>query len=208
MGQNQYKLNSEWISVPDTDAGCDEAGRGCLAGPVVAAAVILGADFDLSRVADSKQLSAKARERARLYIEENAAAYSVCSCSNEEIDRINILQASIKAMHGAVDLLALIPPRLWIDGHYFNPHPSIPHTCVVGGDAKVACIAAASILAKTYRDALMRVYHVRYPQYGWDVNKGYPTNAHRSSMGQHGVSPLHRRSFRYQIKQLELDFGD
>ena len=196
------------IPVPLNEAGCDEAGRGCLAGPVVAAAVILGEGFDLNRVDDSKQMSAKARESARCYIEENATAFSVFSCCNEEIDRINILQASMKAMHGAVDHLGIIPPRLWIDGHYFVPHENIPHTCVVGGDAKVACIAAASILAKTYRDALMQDYHARYPFYGWDVNKGYPTIGHRNSIGLHGPSPLHRRSFRFQASPGTLDFGE
>jgi len=192
--------------VPFGDAGCDEAGRGCLAGPVVAAAVVLGEGFDLSRVADSKQLSPRARDEARRYIVEHAAAYSVFSCSNEEIDRINILQASMKAMHGAVGQLGMTPARLWIDGHYFIPHSSIPHTCVVGGDARVACIAAASILAKTYRDALMQIYHRRYPGYAWDVNKGYPTAEHRRLILQHGLSPLHRRTFRFQTKQLILDF--
>ncbi len=196
-----------WMPVPQYEAGCDEAGRGCLAGPVVAAAVILGEDFDLSRVADSKQLSAKARDVARHYIEEHAAAYSVFSCCNEEIDHINILQASMQAMHGAINHLGKIPPHLWIDGHYFVPHDTIPHTCVVGGDAMVACIAAASILAKTYRDALMHDYHTRYPLYGWDVNKGYPTRGHRSAIEQHGPSPLHRKSFRFKTKQLALNFG-
>lgn len=196
------------MPVPLSEAGCDEAGRGCLAGPVVAASVILGDGFDLSLVADSKQLSAKAREKARRYIEEHAAAFSVFSCCNEEIDRINILQASMKAMHGAVEQLGIIPPRLWIDGHYFVPHEHIPHTCVVGGDAKVACIAAASILAKTYRDALMQDYHARYPLYGWDVNKGYPTSGHRNSIVRHGPSPLHRRSFRFQASPGTLDFGE
>jgi len=202
------KIRTEWMSVPIWDAGCDEAGRGCLAGPVVAAAVILGERFDLSRVADSKQLSAQSRNEARKYIEENASAWSVCSCCNEEIDRINILQASMRAMMGAVEKLEIKPSRLWIDGHYFVPHPSIPHTCVVGGDGKVACIAAASILAKTYRDALMLVYHKRYPQYDWELNKGYPTQEHRTLIGQHGPSPLHRRSFRYNTQQLLLDFGE
>lgn len=188
------------MPVSLSEAGCDEAGRGCLAGPVVAAAVILGEGFDLSLVADSKQLSVKAREKARRYIEEHAAAFSVFSCCNEEIDRINILQASMKAMHGAVEQLGIIPLRLWIDGHYFVPHEKIPHTCVVGGDAQVACIAAASILAKTYRDALMQDYHARYPLYGWDVNKGYPTSGHRNSIVRHGPSPLHRRSFRFETE--------
>jgi len=197
-----------WLPAGERDAGCDEAGRGCLAGPVVAAAVILGAGFDVNRVADSKQLSPRMRNAARCYIEETAAAYAVFSCSNEEIDRVNILQASMRAMHGAVALLKQKPLRLWIDGHYFVPHPHIPHTCVVGGDARVACIAAASILAKTYRDALMQAYHGRYPHYGWDVNKGYPTAQHRALLLKFGPSPLHRRSFRLKASQPELDFGE
>ena len=178
------------------EAGCDEAGRGCLAGRVYAAAVILPLDFDHPLLNDSKQLTEKKRELLRPYIEENATAWAVAWCEPEEIDRINILQASFLAMHRAIDQLKVKPEALLIDGNRFKPYPSITHECIIKGDGKFASIAAASILAKTYRDEHMLQLHARYPEYAWQQNKGYPTKAHRMAIDQHGLSPFHRRSFR------------
>ncbi len=186
------------------EAGCDEAGRGCLAGPVVAAAVILSPEFDIRLLRDSKVLSADKRFRLRDHIEKNALAYAVSSTCNEEIDNINILQASFVSMHKAVDQLHLQPDLLLIDGNRFKPYPGIPHKCLVKGDANYASIAAASILAKTYRDELMLDYHLRYPHYGWDRNKGYPTIDHRTAIEQFGVTPLHRLSFNLRARQLKM----
>jgi len=186
------------------EAGCDEAGRGCLAGPVVAAAVILSPEFDIRLLRDSKVLSADKRFRLRDHIEKNALAYAVSSTCNEEIDNINILQASFVSMHKAVDQLHLQPDLLLIDGNRFKPYPNIPHKCLVKGDANYASIAAASILAKTYRDELMLDYHLRYPDYGWDRNKGYPTIDHRTAIEQFGVTPLHRLSFNLRARQLKM----
>lgn len=178
------------------EAGCDEAGRGCLAGPVFAAAVILAPDFSHPLLNDSKQLSEAQRDRLRPVIEAEALAWAVASCSPEEIDQMNILNASILAMHRAIGALTLRPERLLIDGNRFKPYEDIPHECIVKGDAKYLSIAAASILAKTYRDEAMQRLHERYPMYGWDRHKGYPTKAHRLAIAEYGVSPEHRRSFR------------
>lgn len=186
------------------EAGCDEAGRGCLAGPVVAAAVILSPSFDTRVVRDSKALSADRRERLRIYIEKNALAWAVSSTCNEVIDNINILNASFEAMHKAVDQLQVRPDLLLIDGNRFKAYPGIEHKCIVKGDATFASIAAASILAKTYRDELMLQYHERYPVYGWDRNKGYPTNDHRLALDTYGDTPLHRKSFHLKARQLKL----
>lgn len=186
------------------EAGCDEAGRGCLAGPVVAAAVILSPEFDIRLLRDSKVLSADKRFRLRDHIEKNALAYAVSSTCNEEIDNINILQASFVSMHKAVDQLDVQPDLLLIDGNRFKPYPGIPHKCLIKGDANYASIAAASILAKTYRDELMFDYHLRYPDYGWDRNKGYPTIDHRTAIEQYGVTPLHRLSFNLRARQLKM----
>jgi ribonuclease HII len=186
------------------EAGCDEAGRGCLAGPVVAAAVILSPEFDIRLLRDSKVLSADKRFRLRDHIEKNALAYAVSSTCNEEIDNINILQASFVSMHKAVDQLDVQPDLLLIDGNRFKPYPGIPHKCLIKGDANYASIAAASILAKTYRDELMLDYHLRYPDYGWDRNKGYPTIDHRTAIEQYGVTPLHRLSFNLRARQLKM----
>lgn len=178
-----------------TEAGCDEAGRGCYAGPVFAAAVILPPDFHHPLLNDSKQLSAKTREALRTTIETNALAWAVASVSEQEIDRINILQASFKAMHLALDQLAVSPQLLLIDGNRFPGYRQIPHHCMIKGDGRYASIAAASVLAKTYRDAHMKTLHEQYPHYAWNANKGYGTATHRSAIEQHGLCPYHRMSF-------------
>ena len=178
------------------EAGCDEAGRGCLAGAVFAAAVILPADYQNADLNDSKQLSETRRYALRQHIEEDALAWAVASVSAEEIDQINILKASFLAMHRAIERLARQPEFLLIDGNRFTPYPFIPHQCVVKGDSKYLAIAAASILAKTYRDDYMQELHAEYPQYGWDRNKAYPTAAHYAAIARHGITPHHRRTFR------------
>lgn len=177
------------------EAGCDEAGRGCLCGPVACAAVVLHEGFECEELNDSKQLSAASRERLRTLIEEKAAAWAVAMVDAEEIDRINILNASITGMHRAVDALTLRPQHLLIDGNKFRPYPGIPHTTVVKGDGKYMSIAAASILAKTHRDEYMRQAAEQYPGYGWERNMGYPTRQHRLALQTLGLTPLHRRSF-------------
>ncbi len=188
-----------------TEAGCDEAGRGCLAGPVFAAAVILPRDFRHPLLNDSKQLKESQRDELRVVIEQQAIAYAVASIDNEEIDRINILKASFKAMHEALARLLIQPQLLLIDGNRFNPYGNIPHTCVIQGDGIYASIAAASILAKTYRDEYMQQLHEQFPQYGWKENKGYPTRYHRDAIRTHGDTPYHRRTFRLLPDQLSLD---
>lgn len=190
-----------------TEAGCDEAGRGCLAGPVFAAAVILPRDFHHPLLNDSKQTKVCDRDTLRMVIEAEAIAFAVASIDNEEIDRINILKASFKAMHEALARLSLQPQMLLIDGNRFHPYGNIPHTCVVQGDGKYASIAAASILAKTYRDEYMQRLHEQFPHYGWKENKGYPTRFHRDAIRQHGDTPYHRRTFRLLPDQLSLE-GD
>lgn len=190
------------------EAGCDEAGRGCLAGPVFAAAVVLPRDFSHPLLNDSKQVKPETREALRAVIEAHAEAFAVAWVDNEEIDRINILQASFKAMHLAVRRLRLRPGLLLVDGNRFAPYRGIPHQCIIQGDGQYASIAAASILAKTYRDDFMRQQHRRHPQYGWDENKGYPTPQHRQAIRLHGTTPLHRRSFRLLPEQLEMDFEE
>lgn len=188
------------------EAGCDEAGRGCLAGPVFAAAVILPADFHCEALNDSKQLSEKKRYELRPLIEESALAWAVGIVSHTEIDKINILNASFLAMHRAIDQLKVRPEHLLIDGNRFKPYDGIPHTCVVKGDGKFLPIAAASILAKTYRDDFMLKLHNEYPDYDWDNNKGYPTLKHRLAIEKHGATPYHRMSFTLTNKQLSIDF--
>ncbi len=178
------------------EAGLDEAGRGCLAGPVSAAAVILPNHFHHPLLADSKQLSEADRDLLRPIIEREAIAWAVAFSEAEEIDRINILQASLTAMHRSVDTLKVAPSLLLVDGNRFKPYPGIPHHCVVRGDSIYASIAAASILAKTHRDEIMRTLHAAHPHYGWARNKGYPTKAHRACIAGHGVSEHHRKSFR------------
>lgn len=178
-----------------TEAGCDEAGRGCLAGPVYAAAVILPNDFYHPKLNDSKKINERDRELLRKVIEDNAISYSVKSVDEHEIDRINILNASIKAMHLAIDNLKTQPELLLIDGNRFHPYLGIPHHCIVKGDGKYASIAAASILAKTYRDEYMKKLSEMFPSYGWEQNKGYGTLAHRVALQNEGSTIHHRRSF-------------
>jgi ribonuclease HII len=177
------------------EAGCDEAGRGCLAGPVFAAAVILPKNFVHPLLNDSKQLSENQRNILRKVIESTALAWAVAEVSAVEIDQINILKASFLAMHRALDQLTLRPEFLLIDGNRFYPYPQTPHLCIVKGDGKFASIAAASVLAKTWRDEAMLRMHQEYPEYGWSGNKGYPTKAHRAAIRLHGASRWHRRSF-------------
>lgn len=185
------------------EAGCDEAGRGCLAGPVVAAAVILPKDIDHPLLNDSKQLSERQRNEARLIVEEQAIAWAVGFVDAAEIDQINILQASFLAMHRALDQLSQRPELLLIDGNRFRAYGHIPHQCIVKGDAKFTAIAAASILAKTYRDDYMTHLHTQHPHYGWDQNKGYPTEVHRAAIAAHGACSHHRQSFRLLPDQLQ-----
>lgn len=177
------------------EAGCDEAGRGCLAGAVFAAAVILPPDFYHPWLNDSKQLSEHQRDQLRPIIEQESIAWAVAEVSAAEIDRINILKSSLLAMHRALDALATRPQFILVDGNRFHPYPDAPHLCVIKGDGKYASIAAASILAKTHRDEAMLRLHADYPEYQWQQNKGYPTAAHREAIRQHGISPWHRRSF-------------
>lgn len=177
------------------EAGCDEAGRGCYAGPVFAAAVILPPDFYHPVLNDSKQLNEKQREMLRPVIEKEAIAWAVASVGQEEIDQINILKASIKAMHLAIDQLKKKPNYLLIDGNRFYPYKKIPHQCFVKGDGRFASIAAASILAKTWRDEYMIRLHEKFPHYGWDKNKGYGTAVHRKAIEQYGLCEHHRKSF-------------
>ncbi len=187
-----------------TEAGCDEAGRGCLAGPVFAAAVILPKDFQHPFLNDSKQLSHGQRNELRPVIEKEAIAWAVAQVDHLEIDEINILNASFLAMHRALDKLKVNPQLLIIDGNRFKKYKDIPHQCIVEGDAKYASIAAASVLAKTYRDDLMLKLHSKYPMYHWDKNKGYGTALHRKAIEQHGINKFHRKSFRLVAAPLEL----
>ena len=185
------------------EAGCDEAGRGCIAGPVVAAAVILPRGMDFPEFDDSKKLTEKQREKLRVKVLENAEAYGVGIVSAEEIDKINILNASFLAMHRAIDQLKIRPELLLIDGNRFNKYHDIKHQCIVGGDAKYQSIAAASILAKTTRDHIMEELDTQYPAYNWKQNKGYPTIEHKNAVAEHGMSPFHRKTFNMSI-QLKL----
>ncbi len=187
-----------------TEAGCDEAGRGCFAGPVFAAAVILPKNFEHELLNDSKKLSEKDRYHLRPVIEESAVAFAVASVSNEEIDRINILKASFKAMHLAIDQLKKIPELLLIDGNRFIKYKKIPHQCIIKGDGIYASIAAASILAKTYRDDYMLQLHEQFPNYNWQNNKGYGTAVHRKAIEEFGITPYHRKSFRLLADQQDL----
>lgn len=187
------------------EAGCDEAGRGCLAGPVVAAAVILKKDCDYPELNDSKQLTEKKRMQLREMIMNEALTYGIGVVTAQEIDEINILNASFLAMHRALEQLTIAPELLLIDGNRFNPYKKIKHVCVVGGDAKYQAIAAASILAKTTRDMMMVQYDKQYPVYNWKKNKGYPTPEHKQAIADYGTTPLHRMTFNMAI-QLKLDF--
>ena len=193
-----------YLEAHRIEAGCDEAGRGCLAGPVFAAAVILPETFQNELLHDSKQLTEKRRYALRPIIEQEALAWAVGIVMPEEIDRINILKASFLAMHRAVDQLKVRPQHLLIDGNRFTPYPDVPHTTIVKGDGTYMSIAAASILAKTYRDDYMNQLDEQFPVYHWKENKGYPTKAHREAIRQFGITPHHRKSFTLLPQQLEL----
>jgi len=199
------KLKSCYIrGIPE--AGCDEAGRGCIAGPVFAAAVILPEHFDYPGLDDSKKLTEKKRLILRTIIEKEALAFAVASVDHNMIDKINILNASILAMHKAIDGLSIIPEHLIIDGNRFKPYRSIPHRCIVDGDALYMSVAAASVLAKTYRDEYIVNLHEQYPHYGWNKNKGYATAAHVLAIKKYGMCPFHRRSFYVRSLQPLLAF--
>lgn len=185
------------------EAGCDEAGRGCLAGPVTAAAVILPPDFSNELLNDSKQLTEHQRDTLRPIIEREALAWAVAMVSPQEIDTINILRASFTAMHRALDQLTVRPEHILVDGNRFIPYSDIPFTTIIKGDGKMMSIAAASVLAKTHRDEYMRRIALEYPHYGWEKNKGYPTRDHRAAIVAHGISPYHRKSFNL-VGQLSL----
>lgn len=188
------------------EAGCDEAGRGCLAGPVFAAAVVLPEDFLCEELNDSKKLTEKMRYQLRPFIEENALDWAVGVVSAQEIDEINILKASFLAMHRALNQLKVKPQHLIIDGNRFVPYQEVPHHCIVKGDGKYLSIAAASVLAKTYRDDYMIKITEDFPDYQWKKNKGYPTKEHRAAIERLGVTPHHRKSFTLLDPQLKLDF--
>lgn len=193
--------------LPDIiEAGCDEAGRGCLAGPVFAAAVILPDDFENPLLNDSKQLTERQRDQLRPIIEREAVAWAVAQVSPREIDEINILAASILAMHRAIDVLAVVPQHLIIDGNRFKPYKDIPYHTIVKGDGKYLSIAAASVLAKTHRDEYMRRLANDFPQYDWQNNKGYPTAKHRAAIEHYGTTPHHRLTFQLLDQQLKLEF--
>jgi ribonuclease HII len=202
---NKNKLLS-FYQAHRVEAGCDEAGRGCLAGPVVAAAVILPTDFKDKLLDDSKKLSEKQRKYLLPLIQKEAISWAVEMVSNTEIDKINILNASFLAMNRAVKKLKVRPEHLLIDGNRFRPQTNIPFTCMVKGDGRFYSIAAASVLAKTFRDAFMEKIHREFPQYGWDRNKGYPTKMHRRAIVDFGVTKYHRMSFRLLNEQLSLNF--
>ena len=187
------------------EAGLDEAGRGCYAGPVFAAAVILPTDFNHPLLNDSKLLNEKERDLLRPIIEKESIAYAVASVDNNEIDVINILQASFKAMHLSITKLLIVPELLLVDGNRFNAYKNLPHRCIIKGDGKFTCIAAASILAKTYRDEYMQQLHHQYPHYGWKQNKGYGTLFHRQAINQYGLCPYHRKSFDINTTEIISD---
>ena len=194
-----------YYQLPALEAGTDEAGRGCLAGPVTAAAILLPEGFQNPILNDSKQLTEIKRERLRPILQAEALTYSVSHVFPEEIDEINILNASFLAMHKALANLATPPEFILVDGNRFKPFKTIPHQCIIKGDGKYMSIAAASVLAKTYRDEYMCKIHEEYPMYNWAKNKGYPTKEHRDAIRKHGLTPYHRKSFRQLPNQLTLD---
>lgn len=199
MGLQKYFLKNV------LEAGTDEAGRGCLSGPVVAAAVILPEDFEHPLLNDSKQLTEKQRELLRPFIEKNALAFGVSYINELKIDEINILQASILAMHTAIEKLSVAPEHIIVDGNKFNSFKNIPYKTIIKGDAKFMSIAAASVLAKTYRDEFMHKIDLEFPEYYWKKNKGYPTKQHREAIREFGITPYHRKTFRLLPEQLKLD---
>ncbi len=199
MLETIYKQNS-------IEAGCDEAGRGCLSGPVYAAAVIFPADYKNNLIDDSKKITEKTRYKLRKIIEKEAIAWAVGIVDNNEIDKINILNASILAMHKSLDDLKITPNHIIIDGNKFKQYKDIPHETIVKGDSKFLSIAAASILAKTYRDDYMVTLHPEFPEYGWDKNKGYPTKIHIAAVLKYGQTKYHRKSYHLKSQQLSLSF--
>jgi ribonuclease HII len=194
---NYFKIHNE--------AGTDEAGRGCLAGPVTAAAVILPKDFKNGILNDSKQLSERRRSELKPIIEESSVSFAVAHVYPSEIDAINILNASFLAMHRSLDQLKIVAEHIIVDGNRFNPYKDISHTCIIKGDSKYLSIAAASVLAKTYRDAYMEKIHLEYPMYNWKKNKGYPTKEHRAAIQKYGITPYHRKSFQLLARPLTLE---
>lgn len=188
------------------EAGTDEAGRGCLAGPVTAAAIMLPEKFENAVLNDSKKLSATKREELLPVLQKEALCYGVCHVFEEEIDKINILNASILGMHRSLDQLYQTPSLILVDGNRFNPYKNIPHECIIKGDGKYMSIAAASVLAKTYRDAYMLELHEEFPQYNWAKNKGYPTKEHREAIRKYGLTKYHRKSFKQLPEQIQLEF--
>ena len=207
MSKSSFLLKN-YYQVDRIEAGCDEAGRGCLAGPVFAAAVMLPADFFHPLLNDSKLVKEEDRYALRKFIQRNAISYAVAQVDHEEIDRINILNASFLAMHLAIDKLRKRPKFLLIDGNRFKAYKKVPHECIIKGDATFASIAAASILAKTYRDDYMRSLHDMFPHYCWNTNKGYGTEEHRKAISIHGLSPYHRRTFQVAEAQPFLVGND
>ncbi|MDH7463215.1 ribonuclease HII [Chitinophagaceae bacterium 26-R-25] len=199
-----YPLLQAYHHETLVEAGCDEAGRGCFAGPVFAAAVILPKDFFHPELNDSKQIKESLRDELKAYIEEKAICYAVAQVTVDEIDEINILNASFKAMHLAIKKLQVMPEQLLIDGNRFKAYKKIPHQCIIKGDGIYASIAAASILAKTYRDAYMKKLHNSFPHYNWKNNKGYGTEEHRTAIEQHGLCLHHRKSFNIVSAQMDL----
>lgn len=202
---NTIELKSRFGNVLP-EAGCDEAGRGCLAGPVFAAAVILPENFEHPLLNDSKQLSEKHRNELRIVIESQALAWAVAAVDNFEIDKINILNASILAMHRALEKLAIQPRFIIVDGNRFKPYQNISHKTIVKGDATYKSIAAASVLAKTHRDEFMEKIALEYPCYNWQQNKGYPTKQHRSAIAEFGITPYHRLSYKLLESQMKILF--
>jgi ribonuclease HII len=201
-----FVLLKRFLKPDKFEAGCDEAGRGCLAGPVCAAAVIMPPDYFNPLLNDSKLMSARNREIVRSEIEKEAFAYGVVFIDNVIIDKINILKASVLGMHQALDKMKTIPDHILVDGNKFFSYRDIRHICVIKGDSKYISIAAASVLAKTHRDEMMLSLHKEYSHYGWDRNKGYPTQMHREAIRQYGISKYHRRSFRLVNTQLQVAF--
>ena len=195
-----------FLNKNTTEVGCDEAGRGCLAGPVFAAAVILPPNFKNELLNDSKKLSRKNRNILKKEIINNALTWAVASIDNTEIDKINILNASIKAMHLAIQELTITPEHILVDGNRFKPYRNTPHTCIIKGDEKYMSIAAASILAKTFRDEFMEKISVEFPKYKWNKNKGYPTAEHRTAIASEGITKYHRKTFRLLSSQTKINF--
>ncbi|NOR87613.1 MAG: ribonuclease HII [Bacteroidales bacterium] len=198
-------LQKYYSNKKTIEAGCDEAGRGCLSGPVFAAAVILPSNFNNHLLNDSKKLSEKHRNELREIIEEHALSWAVATCSPQEIDEINILNASILSMQRALDQLKIDPQLILVDGNKFKPYRNIPYECIIKGDGKLMSIAAASILAKTHRDEYMQHLHLEFPFYDWNKNKGYPTKFHKKAIAEHGTTPHHRMTFNMSI-QLKIKY--